>query len=290
MPVSRLQRTRPDTPTAQRRSFRLRDALVFPSTLFGLVLVLIGAGCPLQLARWETEDRQLVASQAPDARGINPDALRPATVLWLCVLPVVGGGALLVRGYRQAWNEHVYGDPAPDLRAREADVLYDAGRQLPKVRFIHWLSVLSAAGSLWGAAAIIRQTGNAGVPPPALERWALALFVALAGAAFLAGMHLYSRHYLAEVRRAGPADLLMRFPRLLGTAERRYPRAAVRFGAERAGRARAVSVGDDVMSPGISVRAPWIPVYVPDRRWPLIMDAQGWFRRAPDSELDIVRR
>lgn len=92
---------------------------LFPATVFGLLLMLLGVGCPAQMMHWETEDRAAIAAGASLAPGATPDALRLSTALWLGVLPLLIGSLLVVRGYRQARNQHAYGEPNPDLRVRE---------------------------------------------------------------------------------------------------------------------------------------------------------------------------
>ncbi len=159
-------------------------------------------------------------------------------------------------------------------RRRDARVIYDAGRQLLKVRFLLWLSVACAGGAVWGSVAVLTTEGGW----PSATQIATAAFIALCGAAFLAGMWVYTRHYVCEIREAGTSELVLRFPGFVGSTERRYRRSDVRFEARRSGRAQAFSFDEGWAQPGITVDAPWIPVRVPDRRWPLIMDAQGWFR------------
>lgn len=322
-------------------ALRWRDILLVPSTAFGLVLLLLAAGCPVQLARWEAEDRRFAtegrrvdgvvtqrwyellrsgrreyltyefrapsgqvlgsthdvpahlgeapvgsrivieylpsapSSHRPYIPGATPDALRPSTLFWLCVVPGLLALALLRRGWRQAHHEHRYGEPWPDLRVRDAEVVYDAGRQLPKVRGLMWLALASGAGGLL-AAWNIAVPASGGQPTAGSVLGGV--LVGALSIGFPAGMQLYARHYVAEWRHVpGTSEVVLTFPGLIGSRTRRYQSSDLHVHRRHAGRATSMSSDAD-FSPGITVDAPWYSLRVPDRRWPLILDAQGWFR------------
>jgi hypothetical protein len=265
---------------------------LFPATAFGLLLMLAGIGCPIQMSRWEAEDRAAIAAGVRPAPGTTPDALRLSTLMWLGVLPLALGGALVARGYRQARNEHRYGDPNPDLRVRDADVLFDAGRQLPKVRFIMWLSAFCAVGATWWGVSLSQTLGLApadgGVLQPLGVRLAVGGGLAALGLLFFAGMLFYGRQYVAEVRQGSqPGELIIRTVRLVGTRAMTVPADGVGMGRRHEGRAATVSP-DAPFGGGITVHAPWRALRLPGRAFPLILDDQGWFagarRGAPPAD------
>jgi len=254
---------------------------LFPATVFGLLLMLLGVGCPVQMMRWEAEDRAAIAAGAALTPGSTPDALRLSTALWLGALPLLIGSLLVARGYRQARNEHQYGDPNPDLRVREPDVLYDAGRQLAKVRFMMWLATACAVGGSWWGWSLTRTfglaPGDGGVLRPLGVRLAVGGSVAALGLLFGLGMLLYGRHYIAEIRRgARPDELVLRTVRLIGTRALTLATSDISLGRRHEGRAATVSP-DLPFAEGIRVHGPWHVVRLPGRRLPLILDDQGWF-------------
>ena len=130
--------------------------------------------------------------------------------------------------------------------ARHADVVFDAGHQLRKVRFVMWLAVACAgAGAWWGWS--LGQTyglapGDGGVLAPLPTRMAVGTTVAGLGLLFAAGMWLYGRQYIAEIRQ-GPAgdQLTVRTTHLVGTIARTYPASEVRLGRRHEGRAGVYS-------------------------------------------------
>jgi len=155
------------------------------------------------------------------------------------------------------------------------ETLFDASGQLVKVRAVMWLAVACAiGGSAWGWS--LSQTyglapGDGGVLAPAGVRLAVGGTVAALGLLCAAAMGLYSRQYIAQVRRAPGTDhLIIATPGLVGTRETTYLPSEVTIG-----HARATQAIDDAFGTGIGIRAPWRAVYVPDRRLPLILDGQG---------------
>lgn len=166
--------------------------------------------------------------------------------------------------------------------SRHADVVFDAGHQLRKVRFVMWLAVACAgAGTWWGWS--LGQTyglapGDGGVLAALPTRVAVGATVAGLGLLFASGMWLYGRQYIAEIRQ-GPAsdELTVRTTQLVGTTARTYPASQVRLGRRHEGRASVHSL-DNPFIEGIRVHAPWRAVHVPGTRLPLILDGQGWFK------------
>ena len=84
--------------------------------------------------------------------------------------------------------------PAEAPGAADPTLLFHAGRQALRVRFIMLLSLASAAGALYSGVDLVRYYGLApadgGVLRPLWQRAALGLFVAGLGVAFLYGMWL----------------------------------------------------------------------------------------------------
>lgn len=169
-----------------------------------------------------------------------------------------------------------------DLTPRHADVVFDAGPQLRKVRVVMWLAVACAiAGTWWGWSLALTfglAPGDGGVLRPLPTRMAVGATVAGLGLLFASGMWLFGRQYIAEIRQ-GPGDdaITVRTTHLVGTTARTYAASQVRLGRRHEGRSSTRSLEDPFIE-GIRVHAPWRAVHVPGRRIPLILDGQGWFK------------
>ncbi len=157
----------------------------------------------------------------------------------------------------------------------DGDIVFDASEQLTKVRLVMWLAVACAfGGGYWGWS--LSQTyglapGDGGVLAPVGVRLAVGGTVAVLGLLAAAAMGVYSRQYIAQIRRDPGGDrLIIATPRLIGLRESRYAASAVRAGEARDTRAVANAFGT-----GIAVHAPWRVVHVAGRRLPLILDEQG---------------
>ncbi len=163
------------------------------------------------------------------------------------------------------------------------DVLYDAGRQAWKVRALTWFAVCVAAGAVWWGVDLARHYGLApadgGVLAPLATRIAVGCGVASIGVVFFAGMWVYARQYITQVRQVlGTDGLVIRtLGGFTGEREQCYASREVRFGRRHEDGAGMFS-GDAPPAHGTDVHAPWQAVRVPDRRLPLVLDAQGWFR------------
>ena len=113
--------------------------------------------------------------------------------------------------------------------------------------------------------------GDGGVLAPLAARLAWGIGVASLGLAFLAGMDIYARHYIASARYDPQQNLLhIETLRYWGRKSEAVPPAWVSGGGRHSG---AFSTVDH------TVNAPWAYIYIRshprDRRWPLILDLQG---------------
>lgn len=152
--------------------------------------------------------------------------------------------------------------------------IFRAGSQLIKVRAIMWLSVACALAACWFGWEMFRSYGlrpaDGGVLAPLGVRLAWGLGLAGLGLAFVGGMWLYGRCYVARLTfdpRSGRAEA-----RTVGFFAGRW----VAFGeADVLG--SSYYGGQAMSSSGVSVKAPWYTVRLRGRRWPLVLDAQGQF-------------
>jgi hypothetical protein len=201
------------------------------------------------------------------------------------VLPVLSGMglvtlALLGVGYwrgRRAWRvgrgEAVVAETTP---ARDADLLFDAGPQARKVRFLMVVAFACAVGaSVWGldlARTWGVEAADGGVLKPL---WARLLFggsLAAAGIAFALSMIVYGTRYVTTLRKAGADGLEL--STLLGR-RRTLARADLGLGPFHHGRAWTIDRIWYLPITAISVAAPWRTVYVLGERGPFILDLQG---------------
>lgn len=157
--------------------------------------------------------------------------------------------------------------------------IYRAGSQLLKVRAIMLMSLACAVAACWYGWVIFESYGlrpaDGGVLAPLGTRIAFGGCLALLGLAFAAGMWLYARLYATRIGYDEAAGTLrIRTAGFLMGAETVHPQSDVIESDWVAGRF------DD--PGGVLVDAPWIKLRLRDRRWPLIVDAQGRF---PDRAL-----
>jgi len=156
--------------------------------------------------------------------------------------------------------------------------LYRAGSQLIKVRGLMLFSLLCALASAWWGWDLFRTYGSlpadGGVLAPLPTRLAIGLGVASIGIAFAFGMWAYGRLYVSALGLDGAGSALrVRTVGFFGGREAALPLTDVLGSNYRAG---------EFTDPGgVSVNAPSISVRVKDRRWPLIIDAQGDFTDRP---------
>ena len=166
-------------------------------------------------------------------------------------------------------------------------VLFEAGRQAIKVRFIMLLSLACAAGALYWGVDILQTYGVApadgGVLAPVWQRAALGLFVGGLGVAFAFGMWVYGRHYVVNIQLipGGTPRVRLRTMTFFGSEGHELDAADVRIGERHAGQ---LSV-PDLSNPGLDtfrVDAPWGAIHVRGRSWPLIIDLQGDLQEQPE--------
>jgi len=165
-----------------------------------------------------------------------------------------------------------------DIAAGMIDI-FSAGPRVQRVRFIMWLSLVAAAGAVWFGWELFQSYGSrpadGGVLAPLGVRLAWGLSVAGLGIAFALGMWLYGRLYVWAIGYDEAADrLYVRTLSFFGNRLDSFPAASV---------TQATFNNGHFYVPGApSVHAPWYNVSVAGRRFPLIVDAQGWFG---DAEL-----
>jgi hypothetical protein len=149
-------------------------------------------------------------------------------------------------------------------------VLYKAGPQLLKVRFIIYLSILCALGSVWWGIDLAQHyglnPGDGGVLAPSGVRLAWAVGVIVPGIAFVVGMWLYSRRYVARLEYDEQTSLYtVHHVWFFGTAKMVFHKEDIHGSRYHEGRLRAE----------VKVNAPWWTIHINGRQSPLILDAQG---------------
>ncbi|HWV57129.1 MAG TPA: hypothetical protein VNZ57_06625 [Longimicrobiales bacterium] len=158
--------------------------------------------------------------------------------------------------------------------AEDERLIYHAGKQIRKVRFVQVITLLTAAAGIWGGIDAFRHYGlhptEGGVLAPIHVRLLLGGSLFALGVACIPGIWIFGRCYVRSIVAA------------------RYPRR-LRFevaGMLRSGRIE-VEVADIVDSeyrPGafdggkMPVNAPWMRIRVRNRKVPLIVDLQGEIR------------
>jgi hypothetical protein len=151
--------------------------------------------------------------------------------------------------------------------------IFDAGRQLWKIRMIGALSLVVAAMLVWLGAGIVAHYGEApgegGALAPLATRVVLGGLVIALGAAFPVGMWIYGRCYVLSAA--------------LDDASRRlritHPGLFLRSSREvAAGELEEPRYHDGRMDTHrMRVDAPWYSLRLRGRRLPLLLDAQGDF-------------
>ena len=149
-------------------------------------------------------------------------------------------------------------------------LLYKAGPQLLKVRFITVLSLLCEIGSLWWGIDLAQtyglNPGDGGLLAPASARFAWAAGVIVPGIAFVVGMWFYSQHYIARLEYDERTRLFtVRHVWFPGSTTTVFRKEDILTSSFHKGKLNA----------HIQVKAPWWTIHIAGRRKPLILDAQG---------------
>jgi hypothetical protein len=164
------------------------------------------------------------------------------------------------------------------LPSAEPEVIYRAGRQAVKVRFLMWFSLACAAGALVAARDLFLTYGtrpaDGGVLASLAVRMAWSGTVAALGLGFAFGMWLYGCYAVREIWWL-PAEHRLRIVtyRFVGSRTETVGAAEITGAQARRDRFRATDLLGNPA--GISVDAPWIAVRLQGRRWPLVLDLQG---------------
>jgi len=179
-------------------------------------------------------------------------------------------------------------DPAPDASDKASApagatlVANEDDGQPRLVRLFTWLCAIFAVGGLFWAADLSQtyglSPGDGGVLRPPVERWSMAIGIALLGLAPFLGMLAYVRLYITGLVRArGKLDVTV-----LGL----FARTTRQFDLTDAGAARR---HDGRVQFDISVNAPWITLWLAG--WPYIIplnagriDRRGIAQLAVDGE------
>jgi hypothetical protein len=161
----------------------------------------------------------------------------------------------------------------------DSRVIFRAGPQEVKVRFLMLFSLACAGGAIYWGVDLERHYGLAaadgGALAPLWQRLAWGGTVAALGVAFMAGMWVYGRYYVAEISRL-PAGgrLLLRTVTFFGSERHEIDAKDLTLGAHHAGRFTSVDP-DNPLLVKQRVNAPWRGIRLAGRRWPLILDLQG---------------
>ena len=153
-------------------------------------------------------------------------------------------------------------------------LLFEAGRQLLKVRLMTLFSVVCAAGAVWGGVVIAESYGtrpaDGGVIAPLGIRLAFGGCVALMGVAFAFGMWIYGKCYIARIEYDRSLDkyLICTSGLIVGKC-RWVDRSDVAESRSHEGKL-------DLQT---QVDAPWTTLWIKGRRLPFILDDQGKFHK-----------
>jgi hypothetical protein len=161
--------------------------------------------------------------------------------------------------------------------------LFRAGWQLVKVRGMMWLALVCGAGSFWWGLDLAQHyglnPGDGGVLAPLAARLAWAITVWLLGLAFLVGMWIYGRCYVAKIDYDEQKNQLhISTTGFLLHSRHIVDMENVRLGRYHDGRLDVMRIGVDGPIPTwstMSVNAPWQSLRVAGFPLPLILDLQG---------------
>jgi hypothetical protein len=158
---------------------------------------------------------------------------------------------------------------------QQETLIFTAGKQLRKVRFIMWLSFFLAIWAVWAGIDLSRHyglsPGDGGVLRPQAERLAWGIGVGFLGLAFAVGMDIYGRRYVAQIFASGAephTQLRVETLRWWGRHSLIVPASDVTGITQHHGK---LNTGDH------NVNAPWFFLYLKGRRFPYIVDLQGKF-------------
>ncbi len=171
-----------------------------------------------------------------------------------------------------------------DTQADGTILLYKAGWQGIKVRFLMWLMAAVFVGSLyWGYSLALTYgtaPGDGGVLAPLGARIGVAAIVWVLGFSFAFGMWLFGRYYIGKLW-AVPADRSLRIAtyRFIGSRLDTVAMSEIAGATKHRDRIDR----DDFLGAltGISVNAPYLKIRLRGRRWPLILDLQGLVKNVP---------
>ena len=162
--------------------------------------------------------------------------------------------------------------------SEDPPLLYSAGRQSMKVRFLMWFALACAGAAVWEGYDLLLTYGtlppDGGVLAPLPTRLAWAASVSLIGLSFAYGMWLYGRYAVREIRLV-PGDQTFRIAtyRFIGSRVETVAIGEVVVATKRHDR---IKTGDFLaLVSGLTVDAPWLSVRLRGRRWPLVLDLQG---------------
>jgi hypothetical protein len=175
-------------------------------------------------------------------------------------------------------STHPVPGPIAAPPSSDPEVVYRAGTQALKVRFLMWLSVACAVFAVTAAVNLFQTYGtrpaDGGVLAPIGARIAWSGTVAALGLGFVFGMWLYGRYSIRELRwRRGQNQLLISTYRFIGSRTDALNVAEIAGATAKRDRFQ----GRDIFwaPTGLTVDAPWLAVRLRGRRWPLVLDLQG---------------
>lgn len=157
--------------------------------------------------------------------------------------------------------------------------IYSAGRQLRKVRFMMFFSLVCAAGCLWWGISLFQTyglaPGDGGILAPLPVRLAWGVGVSLIGIIFAAMMGLYGKMYVARTSYNSLAQQLnLETIGLFGFEVHELPLADMIGSRYQEGWIRIGPITIS-LSALTSVYAPWQSLRFAGRRLPFLLDLQG---------------
>lgn len=153
-------------------------------------------------------------------------------------------------------------------------LLYRAGRQLWKVRFVMLLSLAAALLSLYAGYRLFQTYGLApadgGVLAPLWQRAAWGVTVGGLGVGFAVGMWFYGRNYVSQMTLlAEGSRVRLKMLTFIGSTTAEIPLSDFKGAGYHEGKFCDPRTGR------LMVDAPWLAVRATGRRFPLVLDLQG---------------
>lgn len=172
----------------------------------------------------------------------------------------------------------------PSDEARTLKTIFEANRQLTKVRIIMLTSLPCAAVSIWMGFNLAQtyglSSGDGGVLAPLSVRLAWAAGVSLLGISFAVAMWLYGKCYIAKLDIDEQAEVLtIHTVRFFGTTKQEVALSRIT--------GLHYNEGYLALPDAPTVHAPWWTIRIEGRNLPFILDHQGKFSEQMRPSLSL---